>query len=141
MILVCTGCSIVTAAEVVLPFVCYRIFLFLGSSDPVNSIVIVIPLILLIVVVILVLVIVYCAKRYAVLSNSYTMVWPPLLHNPRAYLLYTAKSYRRFYGKITGNQLPVHFPFLRAPVNIFGNQAQYGSERHVLLLDIIALKP
>ena len=24
--------------------------------------------------------------------------------------LYTAKNIRRFYGKITGNQLPVHFP-------------------------------
>ena len=39
---------------------------------------------------------------------------------------YTAKNIRRFYGNITGNQLPVHFPFLRAPVNIFTNQAQYG---------------
>ena len=25
---------------------------------------------------------------------------------------YTVKSIRRFYGKITGNQLPVHFPLL-----------------------------
>ena len=29
---------------------------------------------------------------------------------------YTAKNIRRFYGKITGNQLPVHFQlFLQAP--------------------------
>ena len=33
---------------------------------------------------------------------------------------YTAKNIRRFYGKINGNQLLVHFLlFLQAPVNIF----------------------
>ena len=33
------------------------------------------------------------------------------------------KNIRRFYGKITGNQLPVLFPYyLQAPVNIFRNQ-------------------
>ena len=26
------------------------------------------------------------------------------------YSMYTVKKIRRFYGKITGNQLPVHFP-------------------------------
>ena len=41
----------------------------------------------------------------------------------------TAKNIRRFYGKISGNQLPVNFPLiLRAPVNIFRNQALYGSK-------------
>ena len=54
---------------------------------------------------------------------------------------YTAKTIRRFYGNLTGNQLPVqlpvHFPlFLQAPVNIFRNQAQYGSKEHVLYLAI-----
>ena len=35
------------------------------------------------------------------------------------------KNIRRFYGKITGNQLPVYFLlFLQAPVNIFRNQAK-----------------
>ena len=43
------------------------------------------------------------------------------------------KNIRRFYGKITGNQLPVHFPLiLQAPVNIFRNQVQYGRKGHVL---------
>ena len=43
---------------------------------------------------------------------------------------HTVKNIRRFYGKITGNQLPVLFPlfFLQAPVNIFRNQAQNGSK-------------
>ena len=46
-------------------------------------------------------------------------------------LSYTVKNIRRFYGKITGNQLPVYFPlFLQAPVNIFRNQAQNGSKGH-----------
>ena len=26
--------------------------------------------------------------------------------------VYTVKNFRRFYGKITGNQLPIHFPLL-----------------------------
>ena len=55
-----------------------------------------------------------------------------------------AKNIRRFYGKITGNQLPVHFPFfsfLRAPVNIFMNQAQHGSKKTCMALGHIALKP
>ena len=44
---------------------------------------------------------------------------------------YTVKNFRKFYGKITGNQLPVHFPlFLQAPVNIFRNQAQNSSKGH-----------
>ena len=44
------------------------------------------------------------------------------------------KNIRRSYSKITGNQLPVHFPlFLQAPINSFRNQAQYGT-RHVLFL-------
>ena len=53
------------------------------------------------------------------------------------------KNIRRFYGKITGNQLPVHFPFffLRAPVNIFMNQAQYGGKMTCMALGHIALKP
>ena len=46
----------------------------------------------------------------------------------------------RFYGKITGNQLPVHFPFLRAPVSIFRNQAQYGSKKTCTAFGHIALK-
>ena len=47
------------------------------------------------------------------------------------------KKYPRFNGKITGNQLSVHFPsFLQAPVNIFRNQAQCGSKGHVLFLVI-----
>ena len=47
------------------------------------------------------------------------------------------KNIRRFYRKITGNQLPVHFPFfLQAPVNIFRNQALYGRKGHVLFLVI-----
>ena len=56
---------------------------------------------------------------------------------------YTAKHIRRFYGKITGNQLPVYFPFfLRVPVNIFfRNQAQYGSKKTCSALGHIALKP
>ena len=41
------------------------------------------------------------------------------------------KNIRRFYGNITGNQLPVHFLLcLQAPVNIFRNQAQNGSKGH-----------
>ena len=46
--------------------------------------------------------------------------------------LYTVKYFRRFYGKIAGNQLPVYFQlfFLQAPVNIFRNQAQNGSKGH-----------
>ena len=76
-------------------------------------------------------------------------------------LLYTAKYFRKFYGKITGNLLPVHFPFfffffvffcsvlffcfcfcfLRAPVNIFRNQAQYGSKKICIAFGHIALKP
>ena len=55
---------------------------------------------------------------------------------------YTAKNIHRFYGKITGNQLPVHIPFfLRAPVNIFRNQAQYGSKLSCIAFGHIALKP
>ena len=46
----------------------------------------------------------------------------------------------RFYGKITGNQLHVHFPFLQAPVNIFRNQAQYGSKKTCTAFGHIALK-
>ena len=53
----------------------------------------------------------------------------------------TVKNIRRFYGKITGNQLPVHFPFfLRAPVNIFRNQAQYGSKKTCIAFGHRALK-
>ena len=56
-----------------------------------------------------------------------------------------AKNILRFYGKITGNQLLVHFPFcfvfLRAPVNIFMNQAQYGSKETRMALGHIALIP
>ena len=45
----------------------------------------------------------------------------------------SAKIIRRFYSKITGNKVAVHFPlFLQAPVNIFRNQAQYGSKGQVL---------
>ena len=53
---------------------------------------------------------------------------------------HTAKNIRRFYGKITGNQLPVHFT-LWVPVNIFRNQAQYGSKRTCIAFGHIALKP
>ena len=49
--------------------------------------------------------------------------------------LHTAKNIRRFNGKITGNQLPVHFSFLRAPVNILGIMHS-TAKRHVLLLVI-----
>ena len=45
------------------------------------------------------------------------------------------KNIRRFYGKITGNQLTVHFPlFLQAPVNIFRNQAHYGSKDTIVVV-------
>ena len=45
----------------------------------------------------------------------------------------TAKYIRRFYGRITGNQLLVHYPlFIQAPVNIFRNQAQYGRNGYLL---------
>ena len=55
--------------------------------------------------------------------------------------LNTAKNIRIFYGKIIGNQLPVHFPlFLRAPVNIFRNQAQNGSKKTFIAFGHIALK-
>ena len=51
------------------------------------------------------------------------------------------KNIRRFYGKITDNQLPSPFPvFLRAPVNIFRNQAQYGSKKTCIAFGHIALK-
>ena len=70
---------------------------------------------------------------------------------------YTAKNIRRFYGKITGNLLPVHLLFyyyyyyyfffffgggffLRAPVNNFRNQAQYGSKKTCIAFVHIALK-
>ena len=53
----------------------------------------------------------------------------------RSTFAHTVKNIRRFYGKITGNQLPVHFPlFLHAPVNIFRNQAQNGSKGHYCFL-------
>ena len=46
---------------------------------------------------------------------------------------FTVKNICRFYGTITGNELPVHFPlFLQAPVNIFRNQAQNGSKGHYI---------
>ena len=49
---------------------------------------------------------------------------------------YTAKNIS-FCDKITGNQLPVHFPlFVQEPVNIFRNQSLYGSKGHVLFLVI-----
>ena len=49
-----------------------------------------------------------------------------------------AKNIRRFYGQITSNQLPVHFTlYLQAPVNMFRNQAQYGSKAPVLCLVIL----
>ena len=65
-----------------------------------------------------------------------------LLGEGRRQGLYTAKNIRTFYGKITGNQLPVHFPlFLRAPVNIFRNQAQNGSKKTCIAFGHIALKP
>ena len=49
----------------------------------------------------------------------------------------TLKNIRRFYGKISGNQLPVNFPlFLQAPVNIFRNQAQNGRKGHYCLFVI-----
>ena len=52
------------------------------------------------------------------------------------------KNTRRFYGKITRNQLPVHFRyFLRAPVNIFRTQAQDGSKKTRIACGHIALKP
>ena len=53
---------------------------------------------------------------------------------------YAAKNIRRFYGKITGNQLPVHFPyFLRVPLNIFRNQGQCGSKKTCIAFGHIAL--
>ena len=56
---------------------------------------------------------------------------------------HTAKNIRRFYGKITCNQLPVNFSFffLRAPVNIFRNQTHYGSKKTCVAFGHIALKP
>ena len=57
-------------------------------------------------------------------------------------LPFTAKNIRRFDGKVTGKQLPVHFPlFLPAPVNIFRNQARYGSQKTCISFGHIALKP
>ena len=57
-------------------------------------------------------------------------------------IMYTAKHIRRFYSKITCNQLPVHFMlFLQAPVNIFRNQAQYGSKGHVLVFFFFCIQP
>ena len=47
------------------------------------------------------------------------------------------KIFVDFYSKITGNQILIHFTlFLQAPVNIFRNQAQYGSIGDVLFLVI-----
>ena len=52
------------------------------------------------------------------------------------------QNIRRFYGKITGNQLPVHFPFfLRALVNIFRKSAHYGSKKTCIAFGHIAIKP
>ena len=39
---------------------------------------------------------------------------------------YTAKNFRRVYGKITGNQLPVHFPFFTGARKQF---QESGTER------------
>ena len=52
------------------------------------------------------------------------------------------KNIRRFYVKITGNHLPVHFPlfFVQAPVNIFRNQAQNGSKGHYCFFVIQSYK-
>ena len=48
-------------------------------------------------------------------------------------VIFNTANIRRFYSKITGNQVPVHFPlFLQAPVHIFRNQAKYGSKVRVL---------
>ena len=46
-------------------------------------------------------------------------------------------------GIITGNQLPVHFYryFLRAPVIIFRNHAQYVTKKTCIAFGHIALKP
>ena len=49
---------------------------------------------------------------------------------------YTAKNTRRFYGKITGNQLQVHFPlfFTDARKSFSGTRHSTVAKRHVLLL-------
>ena len=52
------------------------------------------------------------------------------------------KNIRRFYGKITGNQLPIHFPlFLQAPVNIFRNQALNDSKGHYCFFFFFVKQP
>ena len=51
------------------------------------------------------------------------------------------KNIRRFYSKITDNQLPVHLPlFLQAPIKTFRNQAKCGSKRTCIPFRHIALK-
>ena len=50
-------------------------------------------------------------------------------------LPYAIKIFRRFYGNITGNQLPVHFPlFFMGAVNIYRNQQCQQSRIGQLLL-------
>ena len=72
---------------------------------------------------------------------SQTIVWVVTKSYLFESLSYTAKNILIFYGKITGNQSPVHFPFLRAPVNIFRNQSQYSCKKTCIAFGYIALKP
>ena len=79
----------------------------------------------------------FCFQRtFFRICLSFTALIQSAMEGLESFLImYTAKHIRRFYGKITCNQLPVRFMlFLQAPVNIFRNQAQYGSKGHVLFL-------
>ena len=49
---------------------------------------------------------VYAPKCYYTCSYTICIAWLYLLNNSKT----AAKNIRRLYGKITGNQLPVHFP-------------------------------
>ena len=55
----------------------------------------------------------------------------------------TLQINRRFYGKITGNQLPIHFPlfFTSAHNHFSGTRPGTAAKRHVLLLVILPLHP
>ena len=55
---------------------------------------------------------------------------------------YTAKNIRRFYGKITGNQLPVYFPlFFQGARKHFQEPGTVGSKKTCIAFGHIALKP
>ena len=53
--------------------------------------------------------------------------------------VFTAKNIRRFYGKITGNQLPVHFPFFLTGARKYFQES--GSKKICIACGHIALEP